>query len=425
MRKLAPVRRPGRRARAAVVVPNGTLFGDGVCARIKEELLKEFNLHTIVRLPNGVFAPYTSIPTNLLFFDRSGPTKEIWYYEQPLPEGRKNYTKTQPIQFEEFADCIAWWTKRKENDQAWKVPVADIAGLRAATSTARTRVRRTDFEHLPPEQLADDILQKELRIAEIDAGDQGGVRGEYMNVSWRTAPMGDVAPLVRRPVQPKLDELYREIGIRSFGNGIFHKAPITGLEIGDKRVFAVEPGDLLFNIVFAWEGAIAVASEAEQGMIGSHRFLTCVSDKSKADARFLNYWFMQAEGRDQLLRASPGGCRSQPDSRGRKACSYPRSHATDRRAAPYRGAHRRTGREGGRGTGAAVAIRRRHSRLNHKRCRAGPRGTDPSSPPPCARFPRESSWRWNTVEGCTAVLGRRHSVENAERYETSCVDRRH
>jgi len=81
-----------RYARAAVVVPNGTLFGDGVSARIKEELLKEFNLHTIVRLPNGVFAPYTSIPTNILFFDRSGPTREVWYYEQPLPEGRKNYT---------------------------------------------------------------------------------------------------------------------------------------------------------------------------------------------------------------------------------------------------------------------------------------------------------------------------------------------
>ena len=74
---------PQSRGRAAVVVPNGTLFGDGVCARIKEDLLKNFNLHTIVRLPNGVFAPYTCIPTNLLFFDRSGPTKEIWYYEQP------------------------------------------------------------------------------------------------------------------------------------------------------------------------------------------------------------------------------------------------------------------------------------------------------------------------------------------------------
>ena len=98
-----------------IVVPNGTLFGDGVCARIKEELLKEFNLHTIVRLPNGVFAPYTSIPTNLLFFDRGGPTKEIWYYEQPLPEGRKSYTKTKPMQFEEMEDCIKWWNKRKEH----------------------------------------------------------------------------------------------------------------------------------------------------------------------------------------------------------------------------------------------------------------------------------------------------------------------
>lgn len=163
MRKLKRLPKPGR---AGVVVPNGTLFGDGVCARIKEELLKDFNLHTIVRLPNGVFAPYTSIPTNLMFFDRSGPTKHVWYYEQPLPEGRKNYTKTQPIQFDEFADCIAWWNKRKENDRAWKIPAADILknGCNLDIKNPRGKV---DFEHLPPEQLADDILKKELRIAEI------------------------------------------------------------------------------------------------------------------------------------------------------------------------------------------------------------------------------------------------------------------
>lgn len=167
MRKLK--RQPthaGRPARAAVVVPNGTLFGDGVCARIKEELLNEFNLHTIVRLPNGVFAPYTGIPTNILFFDRSGPTKEVWYYEQPLPEGRKNYTKTQPMQFDEFKDCIAWWPKRDENDHAWKVPVKEIldAGCNLDRKNPRAKV---DFEHLPPDQLADDILNKELRIAEL------------------------------------------------------------------------------------------------------------------------------------------------------------------------------------------------------------------------------------------------------------------
>jgi type I restriction enzyme M protein len=117
MRKLRHPPRPGR---AGVVVPNGTLFGDGVAARIKEELLKEFNLHTIIRLPNGVFAPYTNIPTNLLFFDRSGPTREVWYYELPLPEGRKNYSKTKPMQFEEFADCLAWWKDRQEGERAFR-----------------------------------------------------------------------------------------------------------------------------------------------------------------------------------------------------------------------------------------------------------------------------------------------------------------
>ena len=170
MRKLRRQPKPGR---AGIVVPNGTLFGDGVCARIKEELLKEFNLHTIVRLPNGVFAPYTSIPTNLLFFDRSGPTEEIWYYEQPLPEGRKNYTKTQPIQFEEFSECLKWQGDRRENERAWKVHAKDLlkydenGNLVSVNLDIKNPNSKQDFEHLPPEQLADDILKKEQRIAEI------------------------------------------------------------------------------------------------------------------------------------------------------------------------------------------------------------------------------------------------------------------
>ena len=123
MRKLRRHPKPGR---AGVVVPNGILFAGGVAARIKEELLKEFNLHTVVRLPNGVFAPYTSIPTNLLFFDRSGPTEEVWYFEQPLPEGRKNYTKTKPMRYEEFAECLTWWKDREENERAWKVGAEEI-----------------------------------------------------------------------------------------------------------------------------------------------------------------------------------------------------------------------------------------------------------------------------------------------------------
>jgi len=163
MRKLRRQPKPGR---AGVVVPNGTLFGDGVCARIKEELLTEFNLHTIVRLPNGVFAPYTSIPTNLLFFDRSGPTKHVWYYEQPLPEGKKNYTKTAPIQLEEFADCVAWWTKRKVTDRAWKIPAKQIIENGCNLDT-KNPAAKEDLEHLPPEKLVASIVEKEKRILEI------------------------------------------------------------------------------------------------------------------------------------------------------------------------------------------------------------------------------------------------------------------
>jgi type I restriction enzyme M protein len=170
MRKL---RRPvggAKPGRCGMVVPNGTLFGDGICARIKEELLKEFNLHTIVRLPNGVFAPYTSIATNLLFFDRSGPTKEIWYYAQPMQESRKTYTKTQPMRFEEFEACLKWWNKREENDRAWKVSASQVlkydgdGNLVSANLDIKNPKAKDDFEHMPPEKLAEDILAKEQRI---------------------------------------------------------------------------------------------------------------------------------------------------------------------------------------------------------------------------------------------------------------------
>ena len=163
MRKLRRQPRPGR---AAVVVPNGTLFGDGVSARIKQELLTEFNLHTIVRLPNGVFAPYTGIPTNVLFFDRGGPSGDVWYYEHPLPEGRKNYTKTQPLQFEEFAPLIDWWERREENSRAWKVPAAELLAANCNLDRKNPSVQE-DITHLPPEQLVAAILKKETLIVEI------------------------------------------------------------------------------------------------------------------------------------------------------------------------------------------------------------------------------------------------------------------
>jgi len=112
--------------RAGIVLPDGSLTGDGVKARIREKLLTDCNLHTIVRLPNSVFQPYASVATNLLFFTKGTPTKVIWYYEHKLPEGQKSYSKTKPIKISEFDPLKEWWSNREENEQAWKVDIKTI-----------------------------------------------------------------------------------------------------------------------------------------------------------------------------------------------------------------------------------------------------------------------------------------------------------
>lgn len=119
--------------RAALVLPDGFLFGEGIKTRIKEKLLQDCNLHTIVRLPNSVFAPYTSIKTNLLFFTKGTPTQDIWFYEQALPAGVKAYNKTKPMKVQEFEALALWWGSeadnfktRVETTQAWKVSLADL-----------------------------------------------------------------------------------------------------------------------------------------------------------------------------------------------------------------------------------------------------------------------------------------------------------
>ncbi len=121
--------RPG--GRAAVVLPDGSLFGEGVKTRLKEHLMEECDLHTVVRLPNSVFRPYASIGTNLLFFEKGAPTRETWFWEHRVPEGQKAYSMTRPIRLEHLADCAAWWggprrEGRQEGERAWKVGAEEM-----------------------------------------------------------------------------------------------------------------------------------------------------------------------------------------------------------------------------------------------------------------------------------------------------------
>lgn len=118
--------------------------------------------------------------------------------------------------------------------------------------------------------------------------------------------VGEVLALTRRPVEVHLEESYEEIGIRSFGRGVFHKDPVSGAELGSKRVFRIEPGDLLLSNVFAWEGAIAVAGQSELNKIGSHRFMTYVPVDERIDTTWASWFFRSEPGLELIRKASPG-----------------------------------------------------------------------------------------------------------------------
>jgi len=135
MRKLNRQKPTTNGGRAAIVVPHGTLFADGIAARVKKQLIDDFNLHTIVRLGEGIFAPYTDIPCNLLFFQHGEPTKRIWYYELLPPGDKKKYSKTRPIQNEEFDNIKEWWKNRQENDYAWLIDFEGIIKSKEVEAT--------------------------------------------------------------------------------------------------------------------------------------------------------------------------------------------------------------------------------------------------------------------------------------------------
>jgi type I restriction enzyme M protein len=150
--------------RAAVVLPDGFLFGEGVKTTLKQELLTEFNLHTIVRLPKGVFAPYTSISTNILFFDKGTPTTDVWFFEHPYPEGYKSYSRSKPLTISEFDREKAWWSNREVNQYAWKLSVAELAGRNYNLDCKNPH--QEAIEHGDPETLMNDYLAISQQLAQ-------------------------------------------------------------------------------------------------------------------------------------------------------------------------------------------------------------------------------------------------------------------
>lgn len=173
MRKLKRKASAGKGGRAGIVLPNGALFADGIAARIKKQMVDDFNVHTIVRLGEGVFAPYTDIPCNILFLEEGLPTKDIWYYELKPPAERKKYSKTKPLQYDEFEDLKAWWNNRIENECAWKVSVGNIAKSNEQgvcyelNLDVKNPNQKSDLEFKEPSLIIESILEKEKMVMQL------------------------------------------------------------------------------------------------------------------------------------------------------------------------------------------------------------------------------------------------------------------
>ena len=293
-----------------MVVPNGVLFADeGAPARIKKKLLTEFNLHTIVRLPNGVFAPYTTHPLQpaLLRVRRAHEGRLV--LRAPPPEGRKNYTKTKPLRFEEFADVQAWWggrdrVGRVENEHAWKVD---------AETLAEERLRPG-----PPPKPASCGRPGGIVPRGAGQGTDRGRRADPRGSSGTpgrtgTTPDGSAAGAGGGPAPPRppVDQIdlsaeYVAIGVRGFGRGIFRYDAVPGSDLGKLRFFDLRSGSLVLSNIKAWEGAVAVSGSSDEGTIASNRFLSYEPIDGQADVNFLRHYFLTEAGNQKLQRASPG-----------------------------------------------------------------------------------------------------------------------
>jgi type I restriction enzyme M protein len=360
----------GRPARAAIIVPNGVLSELGTAAAIKRDLLTEFRLRAVIRLPEGVFAPYTDIPTNILFLEASGPTEEIWFYHIPTPADRAKFGKTQPIETAHLDPVLAWFKAPVENDHAWVVKwgdehrAADTAAAphravaQAAAEEARAHARTLrdlKVADAKPEKLAAaEAAVKDAEARAKAAQDQadalywpvfdidhkiprsksGTVRvapeKTAARMSDRTRSLvetlsslqkdlslgyeGVVEPvhfselLTRRALDVEVDpdSDYSFAGVYSFGRGMFRREPKRGSEFSYKQLTRVRTGDFCYPKLMAWEGAFAVVPPECDGCVVSPEFPVFTINTVRVLPEVLEAYFRLPETWETLAGSSSG-----------------------------------------------------------------------------------------------------------------------
>lgn len=280
-------------SRAAVIVSDGLLSTKGVHGRVKQQLLTECNLHTIVRLPRGVFAPYTPIKTNILFFDRGGPTEGVWYYEISKPADRQMYTKTKPITAAEFQACRDWWTKRKGSDVAWYVP-SDSLVKRDFDLDVVNPNRAADPAESEPLQILDTINDALLRLQKgVTQLEQRLTTVPLSFASDTPRELSTAIALRKEFVTINDAEQYRLVTVQLHGRGLKLRSVTPGRDIRTKKQQVLRAGELVVAEIDAKMGGFAIVPPDLAGAIVSGHYFVYSIDENKLDKQFLE-WFLRS-----------------------------------------------------------------------------------------------------------------------------------
>lgn len=281
--------------RAAIVLPDGSIKGDG--GRIREKLLKECNVHTIVRLPETSFFPAT-VSTTLLFFEKGAATKDIWYWQHNLPMGQKSYSKTKPLEFYEFKKLIEWWDNRVENDNAWKVSISDIVDNNLDLKHPKIESETTVDVNITKENISKIINGIDHNLSssfEIESND----KSEYLEI-------GTFLNRVKVPIEINDNESYKRVTIKTNHNGIFLRDIVSGSKIGTKKQFTISPGQFLLSKIDARNGAFGVVPEDLDNAIITGNFWTYeVNEKIVLSEWFL--FFTQSHQFIEICKTSSTG----------------------------------------------------------------------------------------------------------------------
>jgi type I restriction enzyme M protein len=298
-------------ARAAVVIPNGILSGSGVAEQIRTMLLKDFKLTTVLRLPAGVFAPYTSIPSNVLFFERGEPDTEVWFYEIHPPLGKKNFTKTNPLSAEHLEEFKRWWGERKKTESAWSIPIKELLDNHS----------KLDYKHPENSLDVDEMTFEELTRSVSDFNDsiesitpKIKLADQSLAKTWPISKIGSFVTPIDRSETVQLDKEYKLLGVRLDFRGAFLREVVTGSTSSATKLNQVKAGDFIYSRLFAWRGSFGIIPPELDGCYVSNEFPLWEIDEDKVKKDFLLEWLRLPTTLAEVERCCTG---STPQSRNR------------------------------------------------------------------------------------------------------------